>query len=102
MHGLDSERPVVIVLERGELPKSRADLGELRLGDHQELTAWWTAKAGADQLSKTVENQKGKLSAWWTRLQRSWDEHIAEIRQNIDERRSSHASWPPKGGGRQC
>ena len=44
----------------------------------------------ADRLSKTVEDHKGKLSAWWTRLQRSWDEHIAEIRQNIDERRSSH------------
>jgi len=36
------ERVVVVVLERGELPKSRTDLGELRLGDHQELTAWWT------------------------------------------------------------
>ena len=31
-----------VVVERGELPKTRTDLGELRLGDHQELTAWWT------------------------------------------------------------
>ncbi len=36
------ERVVVVVLERGELPRSRTDLGELRLGDHQEFTAWWT------------------------------------------------------------
>ena len=36
------DRPVVVVLERGELPKSRTDMGELRLGDHQEFTAWWT------------------------------------------------------------
>jgi hypothetical protein len=35
-------RSVVIVLERGELPKNRTKMGELRLGDHQELTAWWT------------------------------------------------------------
>lgn len=40
--GKGFDRPVVIVLERGELPKSRTDLGELRLGDHQEFTAWWT------------------------------------------------------------
>jgi len=53
-------------------------------------TARDASKAGADQLSKTVESQKGKLSAWWTRLQRSWDEHITEIRKNIDERRASH------------
>ena len=38
--GLDC--PVVVVLERGELPKSRTDLGELRLGDHLKFTAWWT------------------------------------------------------------
>jgi hypothetical protein len=35
-------RTVIIVLERGELPKDRTKMGELRLGDHQELTAWWT------------------------------------------------------------
>lgn len=40
--GKGFDRPVVIVPQRGELPKSRTDLGELRLGDHQELTAWWT------------------------------------------------------------
>jgi len=49
-----------------------------------------SAKAQADQLSKTVENQKGKLSAWWARLQRSWEEHTAEVREHIDERRASH------------
>ena len=38
--GLD--RPVAIVPERGELPRIRTDMGELRLGDHQEFTAWWT------------------------------------------------------------
>ena len=26
----------------GQLPKTRTDLGELRLGDHQEFSAWWT------------------------------------------------------------
>ena len=40
--GKGFDRPVVIVLERGVLPKNRTDMGELRLGDHQQLTAWWT------------------------------------------------------------
>ena len=64
--------------------KARADL------ERDVKAARDSAKAQADQLSKTVEDQKGKLSAWWARLQRSWDEHIAEARQNIDERRASH------------
>jgi hypothetical protein len=64
--------------------KARADL------EQDVKTARESSKAQADRLSKTVEDQKGKLSAWWTRLQRSWDEHIAEIHQHIEERRASH------------
>jgi hypothetical protein len=64
--------------------KERAEL------EQDVKTARESAKAQADQLSKAVEDQTAKLSAWWTRLQRSWDEHIAEMRQNIDERRASH------------
>ena len=40
--GHSGKPTVVAVLERGELPKSRTDMGELRLGDHQEFAAWWT------------------------------------------------------------
>jgi len=40
--GPSVKRPVLIVLERGELPKDRTNIGELRLGDHQEFAAWWT------------------------------------------------------------
>jgi hypothetical protein len=36
------ERPVAVVLDRGELPKDRTSVGELRLGDRQEFIAWWT------------------------------------------------------------
>ena len=35
-------RTVVIVLHRGELPKIRTKVGDLRLSDRQELAAWWT------------------------------------------------------------
>jgi len=53
-------------------------------------TARKSAQDQADQLSKAAETGQAKLSAWWVRLQRSWTEHIAEIRQNIDEKRSAH------------
>jgi hypothetical protein len=53
-------------------------------------TARESAKARADQLSKAAEAGKGKLSAWWDSLQRSWNEHLAEIRRSIDERRAVH------------
>jgi hypothetical protein len=68
----------------GAQNKARSDL------EKDVKTARESAKAQADELSKAVENQKGKLSAWWASLQRSWTEHVAEIRRNIDERRASH------------
>jgi hypothetical protein len=33
---------------------------------------------------------KGRISRWWKGVQASWNEHVATIRQNIDERRSEH------------
>jgi hypothetical protein len=42
LFGRSDEHPIVILLERGELPETRTDMGELRLADHQEFAAWWT------------------------------------------------------------
>jgi hypothetical protein len=39
---LTPPRLVVIVLERGELPKERTKPGKLRFSDRQEFDAWWT------------------------------------------------------------
>jgi len=33
---------------------------------------------------------EGKLSVWWNDLQRSWNEHIAKIREDIDAKRFEH------------
>jgi hypothetical protein len=41
------EGVVVVVLERRELPKDRTHTEELRLGDHQELTALWRLQVRA-------------------------------------------------------
>jgi len=64
--------------------KARADL------ERDVKTARDSAKAQADQLSKAADADKGKLSAWWDSLQRSWNEHIAEIRNSVDEKRAAH------------
>jgi hypothetical protein len=48
------------------------------------------AQAQADQLRKTADANKGKISDWWNGVQKNWDEHVATIRQNIDEKRTEH------------
>jgi hypothetical protein len=48
------------------------------------------AQAQADQLRKTADANKGKISDWWDGVQKNWDEHIATIRQNVDEKRAEH------------
>jgi hypothetical protein len=44
----------------------------------------------ADGLRQSVEANQGKISAWWDNLQRSWDEHLAAVRQDIGEKRAAH------------
>jgi hypothetical protein len=48
------------------------------------------SQAQADQLRKTADANKGKISVWWDGVQKNWDEHVATIRQNIDEKRAEH------------
>ena len=33
---------------------------------------------------------KGKLSVWWNDVQRSWNEHVAKVREDIDAKRAEH------------
>ena len=71
--------------------RTAAAKGEAKADLEREVkTARKSAQDQADQLSKAAESGEAKLSAWWVRLQRSWSEHIAEIRQNIAEKRASH------------
>jgi hypothetical protein len=51
------------VLERGELPKGRTKMGELRLSDRQEISAWGLANA----------HDRGKVS------DHSIADHLAKI-----------------------
>jgi hypothetical protein len=64
--------------------KAKADL-------EQELEASrQAAQVQADGLRQSAEARKGKISAWWDSVQDSWNEHLAAIRTDVDEKRASH------------
>ena len=64
--------------------KARADL------EQDISTARASAEAGADRLRERADSTETKVSDWWTDTQRSWDSHVASVRQHIDERKAEH------------
>jgi hypothetical protein len=48
------------------------------------------AQTQADGLRQSAEASKGKISAWWDDTQRSWNEHMAAVRKDVDDKRSAH------------
>jgi hypothetical protein len=49
-----------------------------------------TAEDQADQLRETADSSRDRVSAWWNDVQRSWNQHIAAVRENIDRKRAEH------------
>ena len=47
------------------------------------------AQVQADVLRQSAEASRGKISAWWDSAQRSWNEHLAAGRKNVDEKRAA-------------
>ena len=64
--------------------KAKADL------EQDVKSAREEAQAHADQLRKNAETDKAMLSDWWDDMQRSWNEHLGKVRDNIDQRRAEH------------
>ncbi len=64
--------------------KTRADLE----GDVDNARA--SAQAEADALHTKAEANKGKISAWWDKMERSWHEHVAAVRKGAQERKAAH------------
>jgi len=62
--------------------KAELELGVKNAGE--------SAQAHADQLRKNAETDKGILSEWWYDMQRSWTQHVATVRKNVDEKRAEH------------
>jgi Cu/Ag efflux pump CusA len=48
-----------------------------------------SAQAQADGLRQNVEANRGRISGWWDNLQRSWNEHLTAVRQDIGEKRAA-------------
>ena len=48
-----------------------------------------SAQAQGDELRKSAEASKGQISAWWDSVQRSWDDHLAAVRNNVGDARAA-------------
>jgi hypothetical protein len=53
-------------------------------------TARASAQERAKKLRESAEANKNKLSVWWYDLQRTWNEHVAKIREDIESKRAEH------------
>ena len=53
-------------------------------------TARASAQERAKKLRESADANKNKLSVWWYDLQRTWNEHVAKIRDDIDTKRAEH------------
>jgi hypothetical protein len=49
-----------------------------------------SAEARADKLRQEAEERKSRLSVWWHDLQRTWNEHLGKIRDDIEGKRAEH------------
>jgi hypothetical protein len=45
---------------------------------------------GTDQLRETAEANQGRVAAWWSDVQTSWDDQIATIRRDIESKKAEH------------
>lgn len=64
--------------------KARADLEE----DRDAARA--SAQAQSEKLHAKAEEGRGNISAWWSDVQKSWDAHVAELRDRVDTKKAEH------------
>ena len=61
--------------------KAKADLEQ----DRENSRA--VAQQEAEQLREAADAGRGKISDWWNDVQRSWNEHIAQIQKNVESKK---------------
>lgn len=64
--------------------KAKADL------EQDVKAARESAQAQGDALREGVKSSKGKISSWWHDVQRSWDDHLAAVRNDVGHQRAQH------------
>jgi hypothetical protein len=62
----------------------RADL------QHDVEAARATSDANAVALGKSLDAAEADVSAWWTDMGRSWDEHIARVHERVETKKEQH------------
>jgi hypothetical protein len=64
--------------------KAKADL-------EQDIdSARASTQAQAEKLHAKAEEGKGSISARWTDVQKSWDAHVAELRDRVETKKAEH------------
>ncbi|HTN81264.1 MAG TPA: hypothetical protein VMK16_16450 [Acidimicrobiales bacterium] len=58
--------------------------------EHDVQSARESLDKSTDKLRKTAQTNKGKVAAWWSDVQKSWDEQIAKIRRDVESKKSEH------------
>jgi hypothetical protein len=48
------------------------------------------SQANAEALRTSVEDTKTEVFVWWDGVGRAWDQHVATVRQHIDEKVAAH------------
>jgi len=64
--------------------KAKADL------EQEVASAREAAQVQGNALRQTAEAHKGNISAWWDSVERSWNDHLAAVREDFDDKRAAH------------
>ena len=71
--------------------RAAAAKDEARADLEQEVKAAREAsQANAEALSKSIETAQAEVWVWWDGVARAWDQHVATVRQHIDDRVAAH------------
>ena len=71
--------------------RAAAARGKAKTDLEQEIdSARASAQAQAAKLHAKAEEGRGSISAWWTDVQKSWDAHVAELRDRVETKKAEH------------
>jgi hypothetical protein len=64
--------------------KARADL------EQEVSSARAAAQAQGDKLRQKAADSEGRISDWWVDAQKSWNERIDAVREDIEDKKTAH------------
>ena len=87
-----SDRLAELSARAKEAQDRAADARDKKKGDLEKdvATARDSAQAHSKKLGESVDASKDKISASWSDVQRSWNEHVAKIRDRIETKKTEH------------